>query len=129
MKINDKWKYTAMDESGHWHLYVDKPTLDSRSWNTHGDYTRVLLGVFAPGSFPYCDWKDSLHQIIEGELVKPLKVDDKVMVRDNCIVWRPRYFSHFSGKHIQCFADGRTSWSAKDTTLWDEWRLPTEEEL
>lgn len=58
--------------------------------------------------------------------VKPLPeiaVDTKVIVWNNGESKSNRYFSHFSGGQIECFADGKTSWTTTRTTGWTYWEL------
>lgn len=72
--------------------------------------------------------------------VKPLhetlKVDDKVMVREGSSdSWHKRYYSHFfksadsRGWLYAAFANGGSSWTTDEITIWNECRLPTPEEL
>lgn len=56
---------------------------------------------------PYADWK----------------IDDKILVTNNLTVdtrWYRRYFAGIcSDGRVSAFADGATSWSAKDITGWN----------
>jgi len=63
---------------------------------------------------PYADWE----------------IDQKVMVSDDGVLWRKRYFAgvNSEGKPI-VFYDGATSWSTSEKLLWPLIRLPTAEEL
>lgn len=64
--------------------------------------------------------------------INDLKIDDKIMVkcnRDTC--WIKRFFAGISedNEKVLCFLNGANSWTSNLTSEWDEWRLPTEEEL
>ena len=53
-----------------------------------------------------------------------LEVDTKVIVWNRTKSKARRHFSHFSPSgRIACFADGNTSWSAAQTSEWDNWEL------
>ena len=56
--VNESCKWLAMDEGGHHHLFVEKPTRSVIQWTSDAPYD--YAGHFAsliPGT---CDWKDSL---------------------------------------------------------------------
>ena len=67
MKIDSRWKWAAMDRNGDWWFYAEQPTKRANQWNTDGLPGSDRIEGFV---FPTCDWKDSLHQLIDGELVK-----------------------------------------------------------
>jgi len=80
--------------------------------------------------------KESLHQIINGRLVKCQWIpenDERVMVRDcEGMRWLPRYSAGRVGNgYIICHPNGQSSWTSDKpgTTRWAFWRKPTEEEL
>jgi hypothetical protein len=59
-----------------------------------------------------------------------LAVDTPVMVRSRGDrSWRRRHFCRWEDGKCVTFTDGLTSWSTKTISRWDEWRLPTDEEL
>lgn len=137
LKINEKWKFAAKDASGRWMFYSSKPEYSHVRgvWGI-GYYGGVFCNcnLIDTEEFPKCLPADSLHRIENNKLVKhvELKVNDKVMVRySRNTTWTRRYFSGYGEKDgtLYCYVNGGTSWSTKETTLWPEWRLPTEEEL
>jgi hypothetical protein len=59
-----------------------------------------------------------------------LPVDAPIMVRDSELAdWRRRHFAAWEDGKVATFEDGGTSFTANSTLDWQEWRLPTEEEL
>ena len=72
MKIKSEWKWAAKGEKCGWILCKDKPLLIdfAACWmdtpEECGDY--VALPDFIV--MPDCDWRDSLHMVVDGELVK-----------------------------------------------------------
>ena len=134
MKIRSDWKWIAKDENGEIYLYSFKPEIlaDNR-WiisKTDGSYLRVT-SIFDLQDLIELPWRDSLHQIIDGELVKfhDLKVDDKILVRDNEYQeWKKRHFSHFlASGNIAAFNEGTTSFTSDSWCDWKEWRRPENE--
>lgn len=65
--------------------------------------------------------------LVEYNPAEDLKVDDRILVKGNCSggAWVPRHFSHIgdNGK-VHAFLDGRTSFTTKKTTIWDQWKYP-----
>jgi hypothetical protein len=58
-----------------------------------------------------------------------LAVDAPVMVRFRGGSWERRHFCRWVNGRCAAYDDGFTSWTTKNTTTWNEWRLPTKEEL
>jgi hypothetical protein len=59
-----------------------------------------------------------------------LAVDTPVMVRSRGDrSWRRRHFCRWEDGKCVTFTDGFSSWLTKTISRWDEWRLPTNEEL
>ena len=59
-----------------------------------------------------------------------LPVDAPIMVRDSELEdWRRRHFAEWKDGQIRTFLSGGTSFTSNGTTAWQQWRLPTEEEL
>lgn len=80
--------------------------------------------------------KESLHQIIDGKLVKCQWVpedNEPVMVKETeGDEWRRRYSTgRVEDGELICYWDGKTKWSAgpEDVFNFPIWRKPTEEEL
>lgn len=131
--LDPRWKWIANDEDGKVFVFNVKPRTikGTQRWicdrGAAIDVTDIISNDLGP-----CE--QSLHQIINDELVKyhELKVDDKVMVRDFLAdPWKRRHFKSFTeGGKICCFDRGRSAWSSfGEHATWNEWRLPTEEEL
>lgn len=70
---------------------------------------------------------DHNFDLIEYNPVEDLKVDDRILVKGDCSSggWIPRHFSHIgdNGK-VHAFLDGRTSFTTKNTTIWNQWKYP-----
>lgn len=74
----------------------------------------------------------SLDDLVKIPQLSDLNVNDRIMVRDsNDAVWERRYFAgKTENGRVWAFNHGQTSWSSmKHATLWNQWRLPTEDEL
>jgi hypothetical protein len=132
LQLDKKWKWAAMDAGGEWCIFEYEPKKYGNEWFHSTGECINIDGIV--GDLPTTPWQDSLHRIINGELVKhvDLKVDDKVMVRNCGGDWHKRYYSHNNDAgRTYCYADGTTSWTHGNSgpVPWDEWRLPTPEEL
>jgi hypothetical protein len=98
-------------------------TLDGKRY---GDEKRCLFHGELPIIPP--EW----IEVEDKPNINDLKIDDKIMVkcnRDTC--WIKRFFAGISedNERVMCFLNGANSWTSNITSEWDEWRLPTEEEL
>lgn len=127
-KIEGWW--VAKDEDDAVFLFDTKPKKTKITWDVDGG---MMFGL--PDGFLSIDlgpWDQSLHQIVNGKLIKrcEFKKGDKVMAGDRENSLSRRYFSHYEAGSYRCFRDGKTEWSsAGGTTPWSICRLPTEEEL
>ena len=67
MKIQDQWKWLSEDSCGAQYFSTNRPNLrDTGTWGGGG------ITTYSPIAFDLGpDYRDSLHQIIDGELVKP----------------------------------------------------------
>lgn len=129
--------YVAKNYYGRYRWYTHRPVANDRGdWyivGTNGESGAVPPSVERDESIP---WEESL---ISPKLsIKDLVVDQPVMVRnaEGCgpSKWTRRYFAGISPKgQIGTWHDGSTSWSSNNrpecTITWEEWRIPTEEEL
>lgn len=71
--------------------------------------------------------KSWLKDIREEMDLSSLKVDDKVEVSDDGLVWEKRYFEKIEDGKFYCYNDGATSWSSDDiSTYWYFIRKPIE---
>lgn len=70
---------------------------------------------------------DHDFDLIEYNPVEDLKVDDRILVKGDCSSggWITRHFSHIddNGK-VHAFLDGRTSFTTKNTSIWNQWKYP-----
>jgi hypothetical protein len=113
--------YIAMDSYGDWSFFKERPAAPEWSslWGDGG--SRLPKEMFE--DLPECEWRDSLRQIIEGEIIFPLpelEVDAKVFVREE-----KSHFSHWGDRgEMFYFLDGRTSWSAEGVESTFSWELP-----
>ena len=66
----------------------------------------------------------------QPEPLPDLAVDAPVLVRDgeDC-PWFKRHFAYWDDTQICCWDFGGTSFTSKSAAHWEQWRLPTEEEL
>jgi hypothetical protein len=95
--------------------------------NAYGSYS--VCGRFQKSDLmPTLFWNEVKFEIPKKPL-PDLEVDTKVLVWDRCSDHKyKRYFSHFDKDGtIYCFENGRTSWTEKDTTFWENWEIAEEE--
>ena len=135
IKLDPKWKWLAKDADGKVYVFSVIPTTLVTTWAVEGSG----LSIFAPLQLneSLC-WEDSLYEIIHTEdgfkLIKPrpdLKIDDPVMVRvgDNK-GWHRRHFAGWSESGtILVWVHGYTSFTTDISTTFNQYRLPTPEEL
>ena len=79
--------------------------------------------------YPSLFWKEQTFDL--SKPLPKLKVDDKVIVWDDESNKLKRYFSHFTKSgEIMTFVNGRTSFSASDTsaTAWKSWEVYKEDD-
>ena len=119
--------YAAKDSDGSWFIYSDAPIKKLGAWFSKGDASRIVQGIIVPD----VDWEYSL--ISPTPSIKDLVIDQPIMVYgagNQLTEWKKRYFAGISSKgKVQAWSEGGTSWSSNDKIEWNEWRLPTEEEL
>ena len=132
LKIDARWKWAARDECGDWYAHDDKPKPFYSGWFC-GEKARAgtpISQFFGEITFPG-DWKDSLHQIIEGCLVKYIDIPSE---GERVIVGANQYRRYSSGKlggdgSLLCYIAGDKWSSDGEMTGWYTWRRPTPEEL
>lgn len=119
--------------------YKTKSGYSIRIITTDLKNTYPVVGVFtdSEGSESIWQWtktgkyyrEDTDHSLdlVEYNPAEDLKVDDRILVKGNCSggAWVPRHFSHIgdNGK-VHAFLDGRTSFTTKNTTIWNQWKYP-----
>ena len=133
LKIDARWKWAARDECGDWYAHDDKPKPFYSGWFC-GEKARAgtpISQFFGEITFPG-DWKDSLHQIIEGCLVKYIDIPSE---GERVIVGRNNIKRYSAGRlndygQLVCYQYGADKWSCGGLVRsWEEWRRPTPEEL
>jgi len=126
LKIRPSLEWAAMDGDGSWWGYEDKPIERDMWWGDGGE--SCTLDAF---DIPMHngDWKDSLHQIISGKLVKYVDIPadgEKVIVGTGS----RRYSTGRLDENgwLLCY-NAADKWISKGkTTAWVNWRRPTPEE-
>ena len=128
LKIDARWKWAAKDENGKWWVYDATPKLTERMWDyPHGDAASIKAFTVVGW---HGDWKDSLHQIIDGKLVKYVDVPGD---GEKVIVGPSNYRRYSSGQltddgRLLCYTSGDKWSSGGERTGWNTWRRPTPEE-
>jgi hypothetical protein len=111
---NNKNPYPVMvtlDNSDAAEMY----TADGR-YVTHEKRPTLFLAPF--------EWPTQDHPLLD------LPVDTPIMVRNHEYEsWGHRHFAAWKYGKVTTFTDGRTSFTENVTIDWEQWRLPTEEEL
>lgn len=137
LQIDPRWKWAAMDADAEWYAYETKPEIEAEGtcWNNGSrDCTCIRENMLTkPPKAP--DWRDSLHEIRNGRLVKYVDIPadgEPVWVRNHLAdEWLRRVSAgKLKGGELICYADGYTAWTAEgDVSWWQHWRRPTQEEL
>lgn len=132
LKLDPVWKWAAKDGNGDTYLYDTKPDFRpvSKLWFNSGEDL----------SFPFTndlgEPADSLHQIIDGKLVKYVDIpaDGEKVIVWACPTYPNRRYS--AGEideegELVCYGNGRDKWTTNGESLisWKNWRRPTAEEL
>ena len=133
LKIDDKWKWAAMDDDGNWYAYLEMPTVSQNYWKTPPETQDCGLSVF---NLPQHDgsFKDSLHEIKDGKLVKYVDIPadgERVIVREGGMDFRRYSSGQISPTgSLAVYCDGADRWTSKgEISFWKNWRRPTSEEL
>jgi len=103
MKIQDQWKWMSEDSCGAQYFSANRPNLrDTGTWVGGGLMLRSPI-TFDLGP----DYRDSLHQIVDGELVKykepkPVCADCEELKRrlQALIEWHSAEYPPTSAKHL-----------------------------
>ena len=132
LKIDARWEWAASDKNGTVWFYEDMPRYktDAGYWfvdNGELEQAQKILTIPDLGTPA-----DSLHQIINGKLVKYVDIPsdgEKVIVGPG----GERAYSCgvLTGLGcLKCYANGTDKWaSSGEWTGWSVWRRPTQEEL
>ena len=135
IKLDPKWKWVAKDSDGSWYLYALMPHKRTDDWRPEDTSSTSIHRTLV---LPDVPWQESLHKIIHTEngfrFEKPrpnFVVDDPVMVKDRSTsAWKRRHFAGWADNEgILAWDGGGTSFSEIIKIQWDEYRLPTPEEL
>ena len=77
LNIDSRWKWAAMDADGKWAFYVAKPFIDHDEWAPMTSVEQAIPGrqyitvSSIVRGFPHLtNWHESLHRIINNQLVK-----------------------------------------------------------
>lgn len=120
-KLYDEgYRFVARNKRGSAVAYDAVPDKTGACWGN----SRVLYIQEIFDLFDDVQWEDDEPLDIAKELGivdwSKVPVDTKVVVSNDKLVWRRRYFSRY-GKAIEkpfiCFANGNTSWSSIDEDL------------
>jgi len=130
LKVDARWKWAAKDKGESLYAFTEKPVFNGLYWGLadgEDNFTQIncfTVDLGAPA--------DSLHQIIDGRLVKYIDIPadgERVIVGgDN----RRRYSAGRMSDDgaLFCYINGGDKWgTGGETSLWYTWRRPTPEEL
>lgn len=135
--IDKKWRWLAMDKSGKWFFFNEKPKIRLASsiwlsiWDSCDEGTMVDRTIL--NSFPDFPWKESLHQRIDDDgdnsywekvvTLPDLKVDDPVWVFCKG-TWLSRHFKCWDmNSHMVAFSGGMTSHTTSAYASWKRWSV------
>lgn len=114
IKFKDGWiakNNDVNDKPGDIYYHFQKPEEFLGQWvsNKYRQIDDILDFDFLD-----IDWKDSLHQIVDGEIIKYIekpdfKLDDLILVSQNNKDWNFRYFAEWEGKMAGAWVFGTTS--------------------
>lgn len=101
------------------------------STSARGDYP--IKAIIHNRDFDGIGAFKSLDELVKIPSLEDLKVDDRVLVRNNRDKWVKRHFANVSDSgNCVTFAGGITSWSVicdDEYSEWDEWKLPDQIEV
>ena len=98
-------KYKALYENNSYIIYVvkNKNLVDLNGFTIHAEYkTSELTNVDFE---PVANWSQ-------------IKVDTKLLVSADDIVWYKRHFAKYIDNTVYAFNNGRTSWSETNVSSW-----------
>jgi len=130
LKLDPKWKFATQDKDGEIWLWKDMPIVECGRMYWIGAANND--GALGPFNADLGNWRDSLHQIIDGKLVKYVDIPGD---GEKVIVGSGEYRRYSTGRLdkdgcLICYENSGDKWSSFGrTAYWDAWRRPTPEEL
>lgn len=121
---DDGWRYCACRYNGELYLTNEIPMVDMESG---------YINIYSCNKFEYANCLKSVFPKIKGNEVlniakelgfidwSKVKVDTPILVSQNKVDWKPRYFARYTNGIVETWLCGCTSWSidsANDTCIW-----------
>lgn len=121
---DDGWRYCACRYNGELYLTNTMPMVDMESG---------YINIYSCNKFEYANCLKSVFPKIKGNEVlniakelgfidwSKVKVDTPILVSQNKVDWKPRYFVRYTNGIVETWLCGCTSWSidsANDTCIW-----------
>ena len=121
---DDGWRYCACRYNGELYLTNTKPMVDMESG---------YINIYSCNKFEYANCLKSVFPKIKGNEVlniakelgfidwSKVKVYTPILVSQNKVDWKPRYFARYTNGIVETWLCGCTSWSidsANDTCIW-----------
>lgn len=121
---DDGWRYCACRYNGELYLTNTMPMVDMESG---------YINIYSCNKFEYANCLKSVFPKIKGNEVlniakelgfidwSKVKVDTPILVSQNKVDWKPRYFARYTNGIVETWLCGCTSWSidsANDTCIW-----------
>ena len=121
---DDGWRYCACRYNGELYLTNTMPMVDMESG---------YINIYSCNKFEYANCLKSVFPKIKGNEVlniakelgfidwSKVKVDTPILVSQNKVDWKPRYFARYTNGIVETWLCGCTSWSidsADDTCIW-----------
>lgn len=121
---DDVWRYCACRYNGELYLTNTMPMVDMESG---------YINIYSCNKFEYANCLKSVFPKIKGNEVlniakelgfidwSKVKVDTPILVSQNKVDWKPRYFARYTNGIVETWLCGCTSWSidsANDTCIW-----------
>ncbi len=133
LKINQKWRYAAMDNDKEWWCFTRVPRVGLTGWENDNYGDANLSDIFYIPPFTG-DWRGSLHRIVDGQL---FELEDVPQAGEPVVVWNKgkcvqrRYSAGAIDERgrLLCWAYGDRWLGENGTYSWKHWRRPTKEEL
>lgn len=121
---DDGWRYCACRYNGELYLTNGMPMVDMESG---------YINIYSCNKFEYANCLKSIFLKMKGNEVlnivrelgfidwSEVPVDTPVLVSQDKVVWKPRYFARYTNGVVKTWLCGCTSWSvdsADDTCIW-----------
>lgn len=121
---DDGWRYCACRYNGELYLTNGMPMVDMESG---------YINIYSCNKFEYANCLKSIFPKMKGNEVlniarelgfidwSEVPVDTPVLVSQDKVFWKPRYFARYTNGVVKTWLCGCTSWSvdsADDTCIW-----------